>query len=67
MIGNNSCGVHSVMAGKTDDNVLDLEVVAGDGTRLRVGPRRRRISRASSRKAAGARGDLRKLRDLADR
>ena len=38
MIGNNSCGVHSVMAGKTDDNVLELDVVAGDGTRLTVGP-----------------------------
>ena len=37
MIGNNSCGVHSVMAGKTDDNVLGLEVVAGDGTLLTVG------------------------------
>ena len=37
MIGNNSCGVHSVMAGKTDENVHELDVVAGDGTRLRVG------------------------------
>jgi FAD/FMN-containing dehydrogenase len=38
MIGNNSCGVHSVMAGKTDDNVEELEVLTYDGTRLRVGP-----------------------------
>jgi FAD/FMN-containing dehydrogenase/Fe-S oxidoreductase len=38
MIGNNSCGVHSVMAGKTVDNVLGLEVLTYDGTRLRVGP-----------------------------
>ena len=38
MIGNNSCGVHSVLAGKTDDNVLRLEVVAGDGTRVDAGP-----------------------------
>lgn len=37
MIGNNSCGVHSVMAGKTDENVHELEVVAGDGTVLTVG------------------------------
>ncbi len=37
MIGNNSCGVHSVMAGKTDDNVEELEVLTYDGTRLRVG------------------------------
>ncbi len=37
MIGNNSCGVHSVMAGKTDDNVEELEVLTYDGLRLRVG------------------------------
>jgi FAD/FMN-containing dehydrogenase/Fe-S oxidoreductase len=37
MIGNNSCGVHSVMAGKTDDNIEVLEVVTYDGVRLRVG------------------------------
>jgi len=37
MIGNNSCGVHSVMAGKTDDNIEDLEVLTYDGLRIRVG------------------------------
>ncbi|HTW59974.1 MAG TPA: FAD-linked oxidase C-terminal domain-containing protein [Terriglobales bacterium] len=37
MIGNNSCGVHSVMAGKTADNIEALEVVLYDGTRLQVG------------------------------
>ncbi|HEV2396567.1 MAG TPA: FAD-linked oxidase C-terminal domain-containing protein [Candidatus Sulfotelmatobacter sp.] len=37
MIGNNSCGVHSVMAGKTDDNIEELEVVTYDGVRLRLG------------------------------
>src|SRR5580692_6000149 len=37
MIGNNSCGVHSVMAGKTDDNIEQLEVVTYDGTRLTLG------------------------------
>jgi len=37
MIGNNSCGVHSVMAGKTDDNIDELDVVTYDGARLRVG------------------------------
>src|SRR5450432_1062664 len=37
MIGNNSCGVHSVMAGKTDDNIEELDVVTYDGTRLNVG------------------------------
>src|SRR5579884_2129471 len=38
MIGNNSCGVHALMAGKTDDNVDELEVLTYDGLRLRVGP-----------------------------
>jgi FAD/FMN-containing dehydrogenase/Fe-S oxidoreductase len=37
MIGNNSCGVHSVMAGKTDDNIEELEITTYDGTRLKVG------------------------------
>src|SRR6184192_2000186 len=38
MIGNNSCGVHSVMAGKTIDNVEELEILTYDGLRMRVGP-----------------------------
>ena len=37
MIGNNSCGVHSVMAGKTDENIDSLEILLYDGTRMRVG------------------------------
>src|SRR6202049_1830141 len=37
MIGNNSCGVHSVMAGKTDDNIEELDVLLRGGARLRVG------------------------------
>jgi FAD/FMN-containing dehydrogenase/Fe-S oxidoreductase len=37
MIGNNSCGVHSVMGGKTDDNIEELDVLTYDGVRLRVG------------------------------
>jgi FAD/FMN-containing dehydrogenase/Fe-S oxidoreductase len=37
MIGNNSCGVHSVMAGKTDDNIEELEVLTYDGVRIKVG------------------------------
>jgi FAD/FMN-containing dehydrogenase/Fe-S oxidoreductase len=37
MIGNNSCGVHSVMAGKTDENIESLDVLTYDGLRLRVG------------------------------
>ena len=37
MIGNNSCGVHALMAGKTVDNIDELEVLTYDGLRLRVG------------------------------
>ena len=37
MIGNNSCGIHSVMAGRTADNVHELEVITYDGTRMSVG------------------------------
>ena len=37
MIGNNSCGVHSVMSGKTDDNAHELDILTYDGLRLGVG------------------------------
>jgi len=37
MIGNNSCGTHSLLAGKTVDNVEELRVLLYDGTRLTVG------------------------------
>src|SRR5262249_32317473 len=37
MIGNNSCGAHSVAYGKTVDNVAALDVLLYDGTRLKVG------------------------------
>ncbi len=40
MIGNNSCGVHSIMGGKTDDNIDALDVVTYDGVRLNLGPER---------------------------
>ncbi|PPK46816.1 FAD/FMN-containing dehydrogenase [Trinickia symbiotica] len=36
-IGNNSCGAHTVMGGKTVDNVLELDVLTYDGLRMRVG------------------------------
>ena len=37
MIGNNSCGVHSIMSGKTVDNIEELDVLTYDGVRMRVG------------------------------
>ncbi|MGE5268658.1 MAG: FAD-binding and (Fe-S)-binding domain-containing protein [Thiohalocapsa sp.] len=36
-IGNNSCGAHTVMGGKTVDNVEELEILTYDGLRMRVG------------------------------
>ncbi|MDA0225545.1 MAG: FAD-binding oxidoreductase, partial [Proteobacteria bacterium] len=38
MIGNNSCGPHSVMAGKTVENIERLEVLTYDGARFWCGP-----------------------------
>jgi FAD/FMN-containing dehydrogenase/Fe-S oxidoreductase len=38
MIGNNSCGPHSVMAGKTVENIERLEVLTCDGARFWCGP-----------------------------
>lgn len=37
MIGNNSCGVHALMAGKTSENIDELEILTYDGLRMRVG------------------------------
>jgi FAD/FMN-containing dehydrogenase/Fe-S oxidoreductase len=37
MIGNNSCGTHSLLAGKTVDNVEELRILLYDGTELVVG------------------------------
>jgi FAD/FMN-containing dehydrogenase/Fe-S oxidoreductase len=37
MIGNNSCGVHALMGGKTVDNIESLDILLYDGTRLTVG------------------------------
>jgi FAD/FMN-containing dehydrogenase/Fe-S oxidoreductase len=49
MIGNNACGSHSVIWGKTSENVDTLDVLRYDGTRQTVG--------------AGADGLLRELAD----
>lgn len=37
MVGNNSCGIHSVMAGKTDENIEQLDILTYDGVRMTVG------------------------------
>lgn len=38
MIGNNSCGPHSMLAGKTVENVLELDILTPGGERFWVGP-----------------------------
>jgi len=67
MIGNNSCGAHSVMAGKTVDNIETLDILTYDGLRLTVGPTSEddlvRIIRAG-----GRRGEIySRLRTLRDK
>lgn len=37
MIGNNSCGVHALMGGKTDDNIEELKILTYDGAVMTVG------------------------------
>lgn len=37
MIGNNSCGTHSLLAGKTVDNVEELRILLYDGSQMTVG------------------------------
>jgi len=67
MIGNNSCGAHSVMAGKTVENVEALEILTYDGTRMWVGA----TSEAEIDdivRAGGRRGEIyARLRALRDR
>jgi FAD/FMN-containing dehydrogenase/Fe-S oxidoreductase len=67
MIGNNSCGAHSVMAGKTEENVEALEILTYDGARFWVGP----TSEAELDdiiRAGGRQGDIyARLRALRDR
>jgi FAD/FMN-containing dehydrogenase/Fe-S oxidoreductase len=38
MIGNNSCGSHSLLGGKTVDNIETLDILLYDGSRMTVGP-----------------------------
>jgi FAD/FMN-containing dehydrogenase/Fe-S oxidoreductase len=66
MIGNNSCGVHALMGGKTVDNIESLDILLYDGTRMRVG-RTSEEELAAIIAAGGRRGEiyagLRRLRD----
>jgi FAD/FMN-containing dehydrogenase len=74
MIGNNSCGVHSVLAqmeghgsGRAADNVNEMEIVTYDGLRMRVGATSEEELAALIR-AGGRRGEIyRKLKALRDK
>jgi FAD/FMN-containing dehydrogenase/Fe-S oxidoreductase len=67
MIGNNSCGAHSVMAGKTLENVRALEIMTCDGERFWVGPTTEDEIETIVL-AGGRKGQIyRDLRDLRDR
>lgn len=66
MLGNNSCGVHSIMAGRTADNVRSLRVLTYDGLEMTVGPTSE-AELASIIAEGGRRGEiyagLKRLRD----
>jgi FAD/FMN-containing dehydrogenase/Fe-S oxidoreductase len=66
MIGNNSCGAHSVMGGETTQNVIELDILTYDGLRMTVGETDdatfERIQREGGRRAEIYRA-LRELRD----
>jgi FAD/FMN-containing dehydrogenase/Fe-S oxidoreductase len=68
MIGNNSCGTHSIIAGVTADNVESLDALLYDGTRLRL-PSRVGDEQLEAVIARGGReGEIyARLRDLRDR
>lgn len=57
MIGNNSCGVHALMGGKTVDNIEEMEILTYDGLRMRVGKTREEDLHHIIRQG-GRRGDI---------
>ncbi|MBO0738053.1 MAG: FAD-binding protein [Alphaproteobacteria bacterium] len=66
-IGNNSCGVHTVMGGKTVDNVEELDILTYDGLRMRVSATDEEML-ALIRSGGGRRAEIyARLRDLATR
>lgn len=65
MLGNNSCGSHSVAWGKTSDNVRELEVLLADGTRMTLGPSSREAHAANVLRSGRAGEVYRGLEKLA--
>jgi FAD/FMN-containing dehydrogenase/Fe-S oxidoreductase len=68
MIGNNSCGTHSIIAGVTADNIESLDVLLYDGTRMTL-PSSVTDDQLERKITAGGReGEIyARLRDLRDR
>jgi FAD/FMN-containing dehydrogenase/Fe-S oxidoreductase len=67
MIGNNSCGAHSVMGGKTSDNIDEMEILTYAGERMTVGPTSESDLEQIIR-AGGARGQIyAQLKSIRDR
>jgi FAD/FMN-containing dehydrogenase/Fe-S oxidoreductase len=66
MIGNNSCGPHSVLGGKTSENIEELDILTYDGLRMTVGATSdRELERIIGE--GGRRGKIyRSLRELRD-
>ena len=50
MIGNNSCGVHALMGGKTVDNIESLDMLLYDGTRMTRRPDHRERTGSNHRR-----------------
>ncbi|HLH15568.1 MAG TPA: FAD-binding and (Fe-S)-binding domain-containing protein [Bryobacteraceae bacterium] len=67
MIGNNSCGAHALMNGKTSENILELEILTYGGHMMRVG-RTTETELDEIVRGGGPRGEIyRRLRTLRDR
>ena len=66
MMGNNSCGVHALMAGKTAENVISMQILTYDGEIFEVG----KTSDEQFQQiiaAGGRRGEIyRQLKELID-
>ncbi|AUG75571.1 dimethylmenaquinone methyltransferase [Kitasatospora sp. MMS16-BH015] len=66
MIGNDSCGAHSLAWGRTSDNLHSLEVLLADGTELTLTGPTTPEQRRELRQRPGREGELhRSLQDLA--
>ena len=67
MCGNNSCGVHAQMAGRTADNIRELVVLTYDGLQMRAGETSEEQLEAYIREGGRIGEIYSKLRDLRDR